>query len=50
MKVHYMSDLHLEFGQLEKKLPEGDVLILAGDMSATRRAPGHSIQTDFSKF
>lgn len=31
--VFYMSDLHLEFGRMDKKLPEGDVLILAGDIT-----------------
>jgi hypothetical protein len=31
MRIHYMSDLHLEFGALEKPLPKGEVVILAGD-------------------
>ena len=30
MKINYMSDCHLEFGDLE--LPGGDVLVMAGDM------------------
>jgi predicted phosphohydrolase len=33
MRIHYMSDLHLEFGALDKPLPEGDVVILAGDIT-----------------
>jgi predicted phosphohydrolase len=33
MRIHYMSDLHLEFGALEKPLPKGDVVILAGDIT-----------------
>ena len=32
MKVHYMSDIHLEFGVLED-MPEGKVLVLAGDIT-----------------
>jgi Icc-related predicted phosphoesterase len=34
MKIHPISDLHLEFGY--QTLPGGDVLILAGDMAETR--------------
>ena len=30
-KIHYVSDIHVEFGALDKPLPEGDVLLLAGD-------------------
>lgn len=33
MRIHYMSDLHLEFGALDKPLPKGDVLVLAGDIT-----------------
>ena len=33
MRIHYMSDLHLEFGALDKPLPKGDVVILAGDIT-----------------
>lgn len=33
MRIHYMSDLHLEFGALEKPLPKGEVVILAGDVT-----------------
>lgn len=39
MKIYYGSDLHLEFGMLEKPLPKGDaddVLLLAGDTVAVR--------------
>lgn len=32
MKISYVSDLHLEFGELNEKLPGGDILILAGDI------------------
>ena len=40
MKIHYMSDLHLEFGALNMPLPKGEVLILAGDIiSAIRLCP-----------
>jgi Icc-related predicted phosphoesterase len=31
VKIHYVSDIHVEFGALDKPLPEGDVLLLAGD-------------------
>lgn len=34
MKISYMSDLHLEFGDLE--LPGGDILILAGDIAEVK--------------
>jgi len=34
MKISYMSDLHLEFGDLE--LPGGDILVLAGDIAEAR--------------
>jgi predicted phosphohydrolase len=33
MRIHYMSDVHLEFGALDKPLPEGDVVVLAGDIT-----------------
>jgi predicted phosphohydrolase len=33
MRIHYMSDLHLEFGALDKTLPKGEVLVLAGDIT-----------------
>ena len=33
MRIHYMSDVHLEFGALDKPLPKGDVVILAGDIT-----------------
>lgn len=32
MRFHYMSDLHLESQAFPWRLPEGDVLILAGDL------------------
>ena len=34
MKISYMSDLHLEFGDLE--LPGGDILVLAGDVAEVK--------------
>ncbi len=33
MRCHYMSDLHLETQEFPWRLPRGDVLILAGDIS-----------------
>jgi predicted phosphohydrolase len=33
MRIHYMSDLHLEFGALDKPLPKGEVIVLAGDIT-----------------
>lgn len=33
VKIHYMSDLHLEFGPFDREMPTGDVLILAGDIT-----------------
>ncbi len=32
MKFHFASDLHLEMGALDVPVPEGDVLLLAGDI------------------
>ncbi len=32
MRCHYLSDLHLESLEYEASLPEGDVLIIAGDL------------------
>ena len=40
MRIHYMSDLHLEFGRLEKPLPKGDVVILAGDITLVKVLAG----------
>jgi Icc-related predicted phosphoesterase len=34
MKISYISDLHLEFGDLE--LPGGDILVLAGDVAEVK--------------
>lgn len=36
MIVHYMSDLHLEFGAMDDLPCEGDVLVLAGDITVAR--------------
>lgn len=36
MRIHYMSDVHLEFGELEKPMPKGDVVVLAGDITLVR--------------
>ena len=33
MRIHYMSDVHLEFGALQTRLPKGEVVILAGDIT-----------------
>ena len=33
MRIHYMSDVHLEFGALQARLPKGEVVILAGDIT-----------------
>lgn len=41
MKVVFMSDLHVEFGRLEKPLPEGDVLLLAGDTTVLEYLEPH---------
>lgn len=39
MKIHYCSDLHLEWGGLN--LPGGEVLILAGDVAEVRKIAQH---------
>jgi len=36
MRCHYLSDLHLESQSLDKALPRGDVLIIAGDLCHAR--------------
>jgi len=36
MIVHYMSDLHLEFGGMDDLPCEGDVLVLAGDITVAK--------------
>jgi predicted phosphodiesterase len=36
MRIHYMSDIHLEFGELQKPIPKGDVVVLAGDITLVR--------------
>ena len=41
MRIHYASDIHLEFGALEKRLPEGDVLLLAGDTTVNAYLAKH---------
>jgi hypothetical protein len=33
MKIALVSDLHLEFGPLNRPMPDGDILILGGDIS-----------------
>lgn len=33
MRIHYCSDIHLEFGDAERPLPSGDVMVLAGDIT-----------------
>ena len=32
MKVHFMSDLHLEFGSTEVPKTDADIVVLAGDI------------------
>ncbi|WP_082069918.1 metallophosphoesterase [Bradyrhizobium sp. LTSP885] len=32
MRIHYMSDLHLEAQGFRGRMPEGDVLVIAGDL------------------
>lgn len=32
MRIHYMSDLHLEAQGFPARMPEGDVLVIAGDL------------------
>lgn len=46
MRVNYISDLHLEFGDLV--LPGGDILILAGDVSEARTLDNYAYQTQES--
>jgi len=36
MRLHILSDLHLEFGMMELSLPEADVVVLAGDIHLGR--------------
>ncbi|MGI9423085.1 MAG: metallophosphoesterase [Hyphomicrobiaceae bacterium] len=36
MRIHYLSDLHLEFGNQDITLPDGELLILAGDITVAR--------------
>lgn len=38
MKIHLLSDLHLEFGPVELPRPEADLVILAGDIHIKRNA------------
>lgn len=33
MRIHVMSDIHLEFGALDKPMPSGEILVLAGDIT-----------------
>ena len=40
MKIQYMSDLHLEFGEMPVPEKLGDILVLAGDIHVgTKAAP-----------
>lgn len=36
MRCPYLSGLHLEFQSFDVKLPDGDVLIIAGDLCHAR--------------
>lgn len=51
MKIGIASDLHLEFGALDKPIPEVDVLILAGDIFLADDIGGYknSRVTEFAK-
>lgn len=36
MRIHYLSDLHLESETFDARLPSGDVLVIAGDLCHAR--------------
>ena len=38
MKIHLLSDIHLEFTPYEGALPDVDVIVLAGDVHTKTRA------------
>jgi hypothetical protein len=40
MRLHILSDLHLEFGGLEIDAPVADVIVLAGDIGIGVRGLG----------
>lgn len=41
VKIHVISDVHVEFGRLNKTLPTGDVLVMAGDIVPVRYLNPH---------
>ena len=45
MRVNVISDLHLEFGDLE--LPGGDVLVISGDACESRTLRKHKYQAEY---
>ena len=53
MKIQYCSDLHLEFEQNEDYIqdfplkPEGDILILAGDIMSLKKVKEHDVFLDY---
>lgn len=44
MNINYMSDLHLEFHPLKEKYPQGEVLVLAGDIVSNTETYGYQCQ------
>ena len=49
MKLHLMSDLHLEFAPMQQ-LPGGDVLLLAGDILVADSLTASYERSEYSKF
>ena len=48
MKIVQVSDVHVEFGALDKPLPNGDVLILGGDIELSlTHIPAKPTQLEF---
>ena len=43
MQIAYGSDLHLEFGDFNGKLPEADVLVLAGDLFVAKHTSAAAV-------
>lgn len=50
MKIHYLSDLHIEFWQNMLDLPGGEVLLLAGDMMEVARVIRRGEESVFHLF
>lgn len=47
--IHYCSDIHTEFGALDKTLPGGDILLLAGDILVIAAWKGEKAYKDIKK-